>query len=79
MYAQDADETLPGAGADLPTLLEPYVKNRAVFEGLVYTFPGGSLADVPEPAKAQMGYVPAPGGRILLFVDGHVRFEPGSR
>lgn len=79
MYAQDFDETLPGAGSDLETLLDPYIKNRTVFEGLVYTFPGGPLRDVPEPAKTQLGYVPAPGGRILLFVDGHVQFEPGTR
>jgi hypothetical protein len=76
MYSQDYDETLPDAGSDIQSLIMPYLKNQSLFDGFVYTFPGGKLSDVPEPSKTLLGHIPAEGGQIQVFVDGHVRFEP---
>lgn len=75
MYAQDHDETLPGAGDDVQEKLMPYSKTERIFEGLVYTFAGGKLSDVAEPSKEILGHIPGPGGRAVLYVDGHVVWE----
>jgi hypothetical protein len=74
MYAADHDEVLPAAGSDLQQLLLPIVKHASLFEDFVYTHPGGKLADIPEPANTTLGYTPAPGGKVWLYVDGHARF-----
>lgn len=74
MYCQDYDEQLPGPDG-LQAKLEPYAKNSAIFEGLVYTFPGGKLADVQRPAETLMGYIPGAGGRAEIFMDGHVKWK----
>lgn len=78
MYAQDYDETLPGAEQDIRSLFLPYVKDSDLFEGFVYTFLGGKLSDVEVPANTLLGHTPVDGGRILLYVDGHVKFEPNQ-
>lgn len=76
IYAQDHQETLPGSDTDLRAILVPYLKQEAPLDGFTYVFPGGRLADIAEPSKTLLGYAPAPGGRINLFVDGHVQYEP---
>jgi hypothetical protein len=75
-YAVDNDEKLPAAGSDLETLLMPYLCDTGMLQGFQYVFPGGDLADVKEPAETLLGYVPAMGGRIMVYVDGHVKFTP---
>ena len=74
IYAEEHDEQLPAAGADLHTLLLPTIKHASLFEDFTYTYAGGKLADIPEPANTVLGYTPAPGGRVWLYVDGHVKF-----
>ncbi len=76
IYAQDHQETLPSSDADLRTLLNPYLKQETVLEGFTYTYPGSRLVDITEPSKTLLGYAPVAGGRINLFVDGHVQYEP---
>jgi hypothetical protein len=71
MFAQDHDEVLPGPDGLLDKLM-PYVKNQSVFAGLVYTFAGGKLGDVKAPAETVLGYIPGPGGKTEIYVDGHV-------
>ncbi len=85
MHAMENDEVLPPAGTDLRTVLGPYVKSPEIFNGLtgpgdgfVYTFGGGPMSGVEDPANTEMGYIPAPGGRAVVFVDGHVVFEPSG-
>ena len=72
MYAQDYDETLPGQDKNLMEILLPYTKNVQVLAGLVYTFPGGKMADIPEPSKTELGYWTGEGGRAYIYADGHV-------
>jgi hypothetical protein len=74
LYADRDDKGLPAAGADLVQLLLPIVKHESLFEDFVYTFPGGKLADIPDPANTTLGFTPAPNGRIWLYADGHVKY-----
>lgn len=81
MYAQDYDEVLPTPDG-IKDKVMPYVKNEAILDGLVYTYPGGKLADIDKPAETLMGYVLGPGGRANIYVDGHVKWkddEKGSK
>jgi hypothetical protein len=73
MYAQDHDENLPSG--DVQSLLTPYVKNTSIFEGLVYTHGGGPLSAIERPAETELGYVRGPGGRAIIYADGHVKWK----
>jgi hypothetical protein len=76
MYSQDYDKRLPGAADPITQLLMPYTGDTRLFDGFVYTFVGGPLRDVQEPAKAVLGYVQGADGRAVVYVDGHVKWEP---
>jgi hypothetical protein len=78
MYAQDNAERLPGADEPVNSLISPYLKNDALFEGFVYTFGGGPLSSIEKPAEQVLGHVMGPGGRAMIYADGHVRWEPGG-
>ncbi len=75
MYAQDHDENLPSGGGDIKGLLAPYLKNPSLLENLVYTHGGGPLAAIERPAETELGYVRGPGGRAILYADGHVKWK----
>ena len=75
MYTQDYDEMFPPE-TDFAQNLGPYLKNDSVFQGFSYTRPGVNMAAISEAAQTVMGYVAAPGGRAVLFTDGHVVWEP---
>jgi len=75
IYAQKHDNQLPSADQPVAALLREYANADSLYEGFVYTFPGGSLSDVAEPSKAVLGYITGPGGRAEIFVDGHVTWK----
>lgn len=75
IYAQKNGDRLPGADQPVAALLREVVNVDALYEGFVYTFPGGSLAEVAEPSKTLLGYVTGPGGRAEIYVDGHVTWK----
>jgi hypothetical protein len=81
MYIQDYDETYPPAG-DIINRLMPYVKNGEVFNnpdthapGFVYLYDVNTLASVKEPATTPVGHLTGPGGRAIIYADGHVVWE----
>jgi hypothetical protein len=76
MYASDMDDVLPGQDADIRTLIGPYLKNDSLFDGFNYTFGGGNVQDVEKPAETEMGFVPGPGGRAVVYIDGHAKWIP---
>ncbi|HJP82702.1 MAG TPA: hypothetical protein VJ835_04280 [Fimbriimonadaceae bacterium] len=78
MYSSDHDDTLPGNGGDWASLISPYLRNNTLMDGFVYTFAGGNLADVKDPAKTEIGYKSGPGGRAVAYADGHVRWIPDN-
>jgi hypothetical protein len=75
MYAQDYDENLPTPDG-INAKLSPYLKNESVLDGLTYTFGGGALSGIEKPAETELGYVSGPGGRAVIYVDGHVKWRP---
>jgi hypothetical protein len=75
MYAADYDDMLPGAG-DITDQVLPYVKNREILDGFFYTFGGGSMADIENPAQTEIGYRTGPNGRAVVYADGHVKWIP---
>ena len=74
-YAVDNNDTLPSAGTDVNDSISPYLKMSGVFEGFSYTFRGGPLSGVNSPGTTEMGFVTGPGGRAVIFVDGHVTWR----
>lgn len=71
MYASDYDDVLPPAG-DVSSLLMPYLKNADPLQGFTYTFTGGPMKDIQQPAQTELGFVTGNGGRAVVYADGHV-------
>jgi len=74
MLAGDYDDKMPSSSADWQKMASPYLKNKDAIGRFVYQFRGGNAADVKEPSKEVMGYVPGPGGRAVTYMDGHVKW-----
>jgi hypothetical protein len=83
MYSQDYDENLPLPGNGVEDAANPYLKNRASFQnpstgenGFVYSYTGPTnVGQVGQPATTQLGFVSGPGGRAIIWADGHVTWE----
>jgi len=75
MFANDNDDAFPNSQQDLNSLLDPYLKNSDLLSGFVYTFGGGLMDDIQDPANTALGYMPGPGGRAVLYSDGHVKWQ----
>lgn len=81
MYATDHEEVLPGSQTGLSGELEPYLRGDAaqgILEGLAYTYQGRTLSDAKDPSSTELGYIPGPSGRAVLYVDGHVEWRDGE-
>jgi prepilin-type processing-associated H-X9-DG protein len=83
MYTQDYDETLPVANEGFMDQVSPYLADRDLFNnpatgapGFVYTHSGGLLSAIMNPGEFSIGYLIGPGGRAILFADGHVVWQP---
>lgn len=74
MYCQDYDEMLPNADS-INEKINPYIKNDSLFQGFAYTYGGGSLGSIDQPANTELGYVTGPGGRAIIYADGHVKWR----
>lgn len=77
MYAADNNDAFPDrdqwANGDS---VYPYLKNRDILNGFVYTFAGGSVSNVANPSGTMVGYIPCAGGYAVTFVDSSVRWMP---
>ena len=73
IYGSDNDDVLPGAEG-WENKLMPYMKNRDLMNDFNYTFKGGDLANVEDPANTELGFVVGPGGRAVVYVDGHAKW-----
>ncbi|MFM7322959.1 MAG: hypothetical protein ACKO5K_15780 [Armatimonadota bacterium] len=74
MYAQDYDETLPAPGNR--DALGPYLKDNALLASFQYTYEGKlALAAIDAPAGTMLGHVDGPGGRAIVYADGHVKWR----
>lgn len=78
IYASDMDDVLPSNSSDWMTALSPYLKNNSLMDGFIYTFAGGNMADIQNPAGTSIGYKDGPGGRAMVYADGHVKWIPNK-
>ncbi|WP_395094172.1 hypothetical protein [Armatimonas sp.] len=77
MYAQDYDENFPHDPASVKGAIFPYIQNNDVLADFVYTYSGSTnLSKIEKPSETALGYIPSPGGRAVIFADGHVKWEP---
>ena len=74
ILAADYDDELPSARTDWQKTVAPYIKNSDMIGRFNYTYGGGNLSKVKDPANEVMGYVPGPGGRAVVYVDCHVKW-----
>jgi hypothetical protein len=75
IYGSDYDDMLPD-GNDLVNKVMPYVKSADILSSFVYTFPGGDSGKIKDPATTELGYIPGPGGRAVVYADGHAKWIP---
>lgn len=79
MYVQDYDERFPPGNMDIQSVLMPYVKNEMIFNfpgtNFVYLMDGQTLQSIDRPAETMVGYIQAPGGRAVIWADGHVTWQ----
>ncbi|GAB4456050.1 MAG: hypothetical protein OHK0029_13300 [Armatimonadaceae bacterium] len=79
---------LPSAQAQAPLTSNdiPYLKNASIFTNpmtgkadFVWSYKGSmSLSAVETPATSPMGYFAGPGGRVVIYIDGHAKWVPDS-
>lgn len=77
LFASDNNDNYPTASG-FQDAVKPYLKNDQLLDGFVYTFKGGSASDVQNPSSTELGYIDINGGRVVAYVDGHVKFVKGS-
>jgi hypothetical protein len=76
MYAMDNKESFPAGGSNLSELVLPYLKNGDLLKGFQFTYTGPSeIGKIEKPAEAVLGYFDGPGGRAVVYADGHARWE----
>jgi uncharacterized protein (DUF4415 family) len=78
IFASDMDDTLPSNGNGWQEKVNPYIRNSAILNGFVYSFPGGSLKAIKDPSSTVLGYFLGPAGRAIAYCDGRVRWEPAQ-
>jgi hypothetical protein len=78
VHAGDNGDRFPEQGEPVDAIIAKIAKSEIIGQGFVYTFPGGKLTEMQEPAKTLLGYKLGPGGRANLFADGHVTWEMDS-
>ncbi len=79
MFSADNNDRLPSNKEDVQKLLMPYLRNQSILDGFVYTFAGGFINDVANPSETELGFISMPGGRIVAYVDGHVKWVSDGR
>ncbi|MEI7577932.1 MAG: hypothetical protein WCK51_13655 [Armatimonadota bacterium] len=75
LYASDMEDVLPN-GENFVNRLMPYLKNRKMLDGFNYTFGGGPLDQIKDIANTELGFTNGPGGRAVVYADGHAKWVP---
>ena len=73
--ASDMDGVLPGIEGWEAKVL-PYTLDGDMLKNFNYTFKGGNLSGIDNPATTELGFTVGPGGRAVAYCDGHVRWIP---
>jgi hypothetical protein len=73
IYAADYDDLMPISGASARESVFPYIKSARILDSVVWTnVTGQNMGKIQDPSKYELGYVPGPGGRAIIYADGHV-------
>ncbi|MDQ2986397.1 MAG: hypothetical protein M3R13_06710 [Armatimonadota bacterium] len=75
MYASDNDDKFPTKEQLADGAIDPYLMRPGMADGFVYH---GITAYGDSPATTEAGFRLCPGGRIVLYQDGHTMFMPGG-
>jgi hypothetical protein len=73
--AADLDDVFP-TGENFVNRLAPYIMDREALNGFNYTFAGGPIDQIKDPSKTELGFTMAPGGRAVVYADGHAKWVP---
>ncbi len=73
--ASDMDGVLPGIEG-WESKVGPYTKDGDMLRNFNYTFKGGNISGIDNPATTELGFTVGPGGRAVAYCDGHVRWIP---
>jgi hypothetical protein len=76
MYSNDYDDNFLSNQGNWQSQLEPYLKDANLVDGFNYTFGGGLLGQNADASATQLGYFDGPGGRAVVYADGHVVWQP---
>lgn len=71
IMSADYDGQLMAPTGDWKDRLKPYIKDPSMMNNFVYSFGGGLLANQNSPATTELGFTPGPGGRAVVYLDGH--------
>lgn len=74
IFAGDNDGMMPGLEG-WEAKLKPYIKNNAVMRDFNYTFRGGN-GNVNNANTVEMGFIPGPGGRVVVYMDSSAKWIP---
>lgn len=76
MYMQDYDENLPHDPSNVAEVVMPYLKDAETLADFVYTYKGtAALGKIEKPSETVLGHISSPGGRAVVYADGHVKWE----
>lgn len=75
MFASDSDDVLPGQEG-WEARVGPYCSDKDLLRRFNYTFKGGNMANIENPASTELGYILGPDGRAVAYCDGHVKWIP---
>jgi hypothetical protein len=83
MYVQDYDERFPPNFGDegVAQVLLPYLKDMGIFEvnsafAFRYRMDGQWMGDIQDVVSTEAGYLELPNGRVVIYADGHVKWQP---
>jgi hypothetical protein len=76
MCAADMDDTLLPNNGNWQDALTPYLGDKSLLDGFNYTYGGGPMANIESPATTMIGFVNGPGGRAVVYADGHAKWIP---
>jgi hypothetical protein len=85
LYLQDYDGEYPPVGDTAIDAIRPYLdQDDAVFppgadeSDFVYRYTGGPPKSLRSPATTELGYLPGPGGRAVIYADRHVEWRAST-
>ena len=76
MGCNDNGDNFPTNQGNWQAGLLQYSNDSNVFDGFNYTFGGGNASDIESPATTVLGYIDGPGGRAVVYTDGHAKWIP---